>query len=470
MTKTLKTRTAAALAALLAVSAPAATHAQSQTPAQQAEQFGGLYQGDEADYVRRVGDRMAEVAGMRGRCTFNLLNSDVVNAFTDPNCNIFVTRGLVAAANSEAELAYVLGHEVGHVTARHSQGRQQTSILTQLGALIVGGLTRNSQIAQILGQGAQLYTLNYSREQEYQSDDLGIRYMVQAGYDPYASVDMLNQLIASDHLEGRVRERQTRETPEWARTHPLTQNRVTRAVDRARATRHTDNQLPEQEAPYFAAVDGMLVGDDPEQGFIEGRAFMHPQLRVAFEAPAGFSLTNSPQAVGVTGQNGEKAMFSGGRFSGSLEDRAVTALRGAVGQTPVQLGQARRTTINGLEAVILPARAQTQSGAADMQVVVYRFGPDTAYHFITLAQAGRSNVFTPLINSVRRLSDSEAAALRPRVIDVVTVGRNDTVQSLAGRMAYRDYQLERFRTLNGLNANAALTPGQRVKLVVYGSR
>lgn len=465
---TIKRKAAAgALSALLLVAAPAAS-AQQQTPQQVAEQFGGIYDGPQAGYVRQIGERMAEAQGMRGRCTFTLINSDVVNAFAEPNCNIYVTRGLLAAANSEAELAYVLGHEVGHVTARHSQGRQRTSILTQLGALIVGGVTGSSQLAQLLAQGAQLYTLNYSREQEYQSDDLGIRAMTQTGYDPYAAADMLNQLTASDRLEATVRERTARSTPEWARTHPLTENRVRRAFDRARATGLQDNQRPENEAAYLAAVDGMLVGDDPEQGFIEGRSFLHPVLRVAFEAPQGFSLTNSPQAVGVEGPNGVRAQFAGGRFSGSLENRAVEVLRGVVGQSQVQLGQAQRTTVNGLETVILPARAQSQSGVIDLTVAVYRFGPDTAYHFVTLAQAGRGPVFTPLIRSVRRLSDQEAAQLRPRVIDVVTVGRNDTVQSLAGRMAYRDFQLERFRTLNGLSPNQSVTPGQRVKIVVYG--
>jgi len=474
--------TGAALAAL-AVSAcatvgstpnaPAVAQGERQRAAQQHEQilqqFGGAWTGPQAAYVSRVGDRVATAAGLPGQCTFTVVNSDVVNAFAVPGCYIYVTRGLLALANSEAELAYVLGHEVGHVTAAHSQKRQNASILTGLGALAVGILTGSGDLAQLAGQGAQLYTLRYSREQEFESDDLGVRYMVQSGYDPYAAADMLGALSEHDRLQSVVRSRDAKSTPEWARSHPLTENRISRAAEQARGTGVGPDALPEQEGPYLSALDGMIYADDPTQGYIEGRTFAHPTLRVAFDAPAGFTLANSPRAVLVEGESGAKAQFSGGRMtSSSLEQHAEGVLRQLLGQTPAQVGAPRRTTTNGLETVVLPARAQTRSGVVDVTVVAYRFGPETAYHFVSLAPAGQAGALEPLFRSVRRLSDSEAAALRPRVIQVVTAARGDTVQSLAARMAYPDYRLERFLALNGLRAGEALQPGRRLKLVVYG--
>lgn len=452
--------------------APQVAQSERQQAAQQHEQvlaqFGGAYEGPQQAYVQRVGARMAEVAGLPGQCTFTLVNTDVVNAFAVPGCYIYVTRGLLTLADSEAELAYVLGHEIGHVTAAHSQRRQNASILSGLGAIVVGVLTGSGELAQLAGQGAQLYTLRYSREQELESDDLGVRYMVQAGYDPYAAADMLNALGAQDQLRARSRDSEAQATPEWARTHPLTENRVVRVSEQARASGRGPDELPEQESAYLQAVDGMIYGDDPAQGFVEGRTFSHPTLRVRFEAPQGFALTNSTQAVIVEGPSGVRALFSGGATGGAdLEQYAVGVLRGVAGQTPVQVAQPRRTTVNGLETLILPARAQTQNGAVDLTVVAYRFGPQTAYHFVSLAPAGGTGVFQPLFDSVRRLSDQEAAALRPRRIDVATVRAGDTIQSLAQRMAVPDYKVEHFSVINGLRSGDTLRPGEGVKLVVY---
>lgn len=472
---------AAAASALLVLGVAAEAVAQTRAPvirpsdrqraAQQHPQvlqaFGGAYQGPQAAYVARVGERVAAAAGLPGQCTFTLINSDVVNAFAVPGCYIYVTRGLLSIANSEDELAFVLGHEVGHVAANHSAQRQSRSVLSGLGALAVGVLTGSGELAQLAAQGAQLYTLRFSRTQEFQSDDLGVRYMVRAGYDPRAGADMLQQLIRDDELRARTRGREGagETTPEWARTHPLTGNRVGRVVEQARAAGPA--AAAEQEAPYYAAVSGLLYGDDPEQGFVDGRRFAHPVLRIAFEAPEGYALTNSPSAVMVDGPGG-KAQFSGGRMQGSLEDHAAGVLRQLLGRTPAEVGRIRRTSTNGLDTVVLPARAQSQGRTVDVTVVAYRFGPETAYHFVALAPAGRTGAFDPLFGSVRRLNDAEAARLRPRVVEVESVRPGETARSLASRMAFEDYPLERFLALNGLAGDGPLQAGRRVKVVRYG--
>jgi predicted Zn-dependent protease len=182
-------------------------------------------------------------------------------------------------------------------------------------------------------------------------------------------------------------------------------------------------------------------------------------------------MQNGATAVSIVGQQGQ-AQFSTGQFNGDLGAYIAQAFRSVVGQqAQVSPTQPRGTTINGIQAAYSSARVATQQGQVDLTIFAYQWDQNTAYHFAMITPAGSGiGPFSAMVQSLSRISAAEAAAIRPRVIDVVTVGRGDTVQSLAGRMAYRDFQVERFRVLNGLAANAALVPGQRVKLVVYGTR
>ncbi|MDZ4775535.1 MAG: M48 family metalloprotease [Alphaproteobacteria bacterium] len=431
-------------------------------------QFGGEVTGPTSVYVKGVGEKVATAAGLPGRCTFTVIGSDVVNAFAVPGCYIYITRGLLAIMNSEDELASVLGHEVGHVVADHSARRQNASTLSGLGALAVGILTGSGDLAQLAGQAAQVWTLGYSRDQEFESDDLGVRYLLRSGYNPFAAADMLDALGVNDALTAKTSNREAgSEIPAWARSHPLSADRVTRATAQAQAGGGVRGQPPEKAAPYLVAIRGMIYGDDPEQGFVNGRTFSHPALRIAFEAPTGFTLTNTPASVNISGANA-KAQFSGGALPAEgLEAYARAVLSKLVGQSPVQVGQAQRTTINGLETVLLPARAQAQSGqVVDVSVSAYRVG-NRVYHFIALAPQGQIGALDSMVRSMRTLSDAQVAALRARVIDVVNVGSRDTVQTLAQRMAFDDFRVERFLALNGLNANTPL-PAQ-VKIVRYAS-
>ena len=430
------------------------------------QQFGGAVEGPLATYVATVGERVATAAGVPGQCTFSVVNTDVVNAFAVPGCYIYITRGLLAIMNSEDELASVLGHEVGHVVADHSARRQNTATMAGLGAILAGVLTGSGQIAQAAGQVGQLYALNYSRDQEFESDDLGVRYLNATGYNPYAAADMLRALGVNDELSARTSNREASAIPAWARTHPLSADRVTRATANANASGASRDNPPENTRAYLQAVNGMIYGDDPEQGFVSGRRFSHPSMRITFEAPQGASLTNTPQAVIVRGQN-LQAQLSGGALQGDLQSYANNVLRQVIGQAPSQIGQPQRSTVNGLETVSILGRAQTQQGQVlDVSVVAYRVG-QSAYHFVSITPQGGMNVINPMTSSFRQLSTQEAAALRPRQITLATVGARDTAQSLANRMAFDDYRLERFLALNGLEQASDLRAGQTVKLVTY---
>ncbi|MCR5880603.1 M48 family metalloprotease [Phenylobacterium sp. J367] len=217
---------AAAMVLGLAAAAPAGAQSARKSPAQQQaellEQLGGGYEGPVQAYVARVGERVAVQAGRRD-CVFTVVNTDVVNAFAaPPGCYVYVTRGLLAIINSEDELAAVLGHEVGHVAANHSGRRQTSSIFTGLGALAVGVLTGSDLAAQLAGQVGQAAVLSYSRNQEFEADSLGLRYIAGAGYAPDALADLLRALQADDALEARLagREPTKAATPVWSRTHP----------------------------------------------------------------------------------------------------------------------------------------------------------------------------------------------------------------------------------------------------------
>ncbi|MEX1147898.1 MAG: M48 family metalloprotease, partial [Sphingomonadales bacterium] len=195
-------------------------------------QFGGVYDNpDVAGYVAAVGGRLAANSEMPElEFTFTVLNSPIVNAFALPGGYIYVTRGILSLFNSEAELASVLGHEIGHVTARHTARRYNQSMFAGLLGAGIGIALQNQAASELFSYGSQLYLLGFSRDQEYESDMLGVRYMNRAGYDPYASADMLRALQAQDALEARLSQAEGRSRPpELLSTHPNTENRVERA-------------------------------------------------------------------------------------------------------------------------------------------------------------------------------------------------------------------------------------------------
>lgn len=432
-------------------------------------QFGGAYDGPQADYVRRVGQKIAVQSGLsnaQGDFTITLLNSSVNNAFAIPGGYVYVTRQLMGLMNNEAELASVMGHEVGHVAARHASSRSRTSTIGGIGSMILGVLTGSDTVAQIAGQAAQLYTLRFSRQQEYQADDLGITYLARAGYDPMASSTILASLAAQSALDARIANQPGRSVPGWASTHPDPASRVTRAAQNAAKTGVKGGVL--NAAPFLAALDGMMIDDDPKQGTIDGQTFKHRDLRLAFVVPTGFAMANAPDAVSISGSGGQ-AKFSGAPFDGNLRNYVAAVFRGLSENGGVAPGAITTTQVNGLEAASASARANSGSGVVDVTVFAYAFDGRTAYHFVTLTPAGQgSGPFESLFRSMRRLSAQEAAAIKPRRILVVTATKADTVQSLSARMAYSSFRTERFLTLNALSPGATLRPGQKLKIIVTG--
>ena len=461
-------------------SIPSASAPISQSEAQQGAEahpqllaeFGGAMTGPQAAYVEQIGKNVAVQSGLgnaRDSFTVSLVNSSVNNAFAIPGGYVYTTRQLVTLMNNEAELAGVLGHEVGHVAARHSQRRQQAaqrnSILGVLGAIASNVLLGNSGLGNTLSnafqQGSQLLTLKFSRSQELEADELGIRYLSQAGYDPTAMSTVLRSLALQNSLDAQLQGRNA-SIPAWASTHPDPASRVSTAAQKA-------SGLPgnvTNRDTFLSRIDGLLYGDDPKQGVIEGQNFIHPELRFRFAAPNGFYMVNSTRAVGINGQSGQ-AQLTTASYSGNL-DSYIRSAFAALGGNNQQLAPAsiQQTTVNGLKAAYGTARVNNGSSQVDVTVFAYEFAPNQAFHFQAVTSAGNANVFNAMYQSMRRISTTEAAQVIPREIDVVTVQRGDTVATLARRMAYDNAQEQRFRVLNGLGTSDAVQAGQKVKLVV----
>ncbi len=435
-------------------------------------EFGGEMSGPQASYVEDIGQGIAVQSGLANSPTafdVTLLNSSVNNAFAVPGGYVYVTRQLVTLMNNEAELAGVLGHEVGHVAARHSARRQATAQRNQLGGLgvailssvLLGDNPLAGQIGQAAMQGSQLLTLSYSRSQEIEADNLGVSYLQRAGYDPRAMASLLQSLAAQNSLDAQLQGRDNATIPAWASTHPDPASRVQNALAQAGAGTGITNR-----ETFLRRIDGLIYGDDPEQGMIEGRDFIHPELRLRFTAPQGFYMVNGTQAVSINGDAG-RAQLTTGPYNNNL-DAYIRSVFQAIGGDQQQLAPSsiQRTTVNGIPAAYGTARVNNGQQQVDVTVFAYEFSNNQAFHFQAITPAGQAGTFNSMYSSMRRISTAEAAQVVPRRIDIITAARSDTVQTLARRMAYSDAQEARFRVLNGLFGDAQVVPGRQYKLVV----
>lgn len=430
------------------------------------EAYGGVYQDAKIGaYVAGVTNRIAKGYGPQGAGTYRVtvLNSPVVNAFALPGGYVYVTRGLLALANDEAELAGVIGHEVGHVLARHSAQRQSAALGTSLLGAVLGAVVGSNALNQVVGLGGQGLLASYSRDQEYEADELGVRALAGAGYDPYAEADFLANLGAEDDLTSRLNNQASRGNQvNWLASHPATPARVQAATAHAQASGAQAGKGERNRATYLKTINGLVYGDSPDQGMVRGRDFIHPGARFAFRAPVGYQIINSAQAVLVQGPDKTQIKFDAGAKSAGSDIADYMAYEWAKG---VQLTNGERLTINGMKAV----SAWTRINGYNARLVVIEYNPTTVYRFLigTAPQigAGRNGELDGMVTSFRKLSAAEAAAIKPLRLLVVSVKSGETAASLGRRMAFSDNQAARFRVLNGLRANEEPKPGMLVKLV-----
>jgi len=430
------------------------------------KQFGGVYDDPRiGGYVASIGGRLAshsERADLKFR--FTVLNSPVVNAFALPGGYVYISRGLLALANSEAELASVLGHEIGHVTARHSAQRYNKAVILGLGSALLGAATGNRSVGQMAEMGSAIYLKGHSRDQEHQADELGIRYLARTGYSTLDSVAFLKSLQAESSLARAIAGKQGKDpAASIFSTHPRTAERVQRT---AAETAKANPNAPNLRSRLLDKIDGMIYGDDPAQGLIRGRIFFHPDLGFTFSVPPGFRLINSPRAVLAQDRKGAKIIFDSdskpwrGNLSGYLIRNWGKKLR---------LNKVEPIQINGMTAATGAARVKGKEGPLDLRMVAVRFDRKTIARFLFVSPVARTaaldEAFRRTTFRFRRLAEDERGEIKPLRIRVITVGARDTVESLAGQMPFDDFQVARFRVLNGLASGQRLKTGQRAKTV-----
>ena len=434
--------------------------------------LGGVYRSDDlAGYVAEVGGRLALTSEMpKIAWRFTVLNDQEVNAFALPGGYIYVTRGLLALAENEAEMAGVLAHEIGHVTARHTAQRYSTAMATNIGLTglsILGSVFGvPSGLGQIVSSGAQMALQQYSQGQELEADMLGVRYMSRAGYDPNAMTSFFKKLKAHSELEAHQQGKDG-VTHNIMSTHPRTEDRIQQAMNLASAKTVT-HPLVRRDV-FLHHIDGIVFGDDPAQGVRRGREFLHPELKVGFTVPPRFVLFNSPKQVVALGPEKSRIIFDMVNPKEAPKIRDLARYLDGVWGRSLNVGAVERLDINGMQAATGTARVSGADGEREVRLVVARAGLEHIYRlaFITTPSEARAlNVeLRRTTYSLRRLSDAEARAIRPLRLKLYTVRSGDTVALLAQRFPFERFQREWFRVLNDLSLGEALVPGTQVKLV-----
>lgn len=426
--------------------------------------YGGVYNDERVgQYVAHVTSRIAKGSDrpdIAYRVT--VLNSPLVNAFALPGGYVYVTRGLLALVDDEAELAGVLGHEIGHVIARHGAQRQTAALGASMLGAVLGAVVGSQAVNQAIGLGGQGLLAGYSRDQEYEADALGVRYLAKAGYDPYAQGDFLDKMEGERKLQAQVMRQKYETSGDWLASHPATPERVAAARANAANTEIVSGAGERDRSELLHAIDGMIYGDSPEQGIVRGRTFTHPVERIRFEAPPHFTILNGAEAVLVQGSDKTVVKFDSGAKSPNVDIGTYLA---GVWAADVKLTPVESFRINGMAA----ASALTKVGEYNTRLVAIEAEPSKVYRFLmgTRPDAGTRHdaALRELYMSFRRISQAEAAAAKPLRIRIVTVKQGDTVTSLGERMAYPDFRVERFQALNGLEQSERLQVGRQLKLV-----
>ena len=386
-----------------------------------------------------------------------ILNSPAINAFALPNGHLYVTRGLIALANDKAELASVLAHEMGHVIARHAAIREDQARQAALISHVVSDVLSDPQMGALALAKSKLTLAAFSRAQEFEADGIGVGISARAGFDPFGAARFLSDMQRNADLKP-AGSAETR-APDFLTTHPATPERVKNALANARQFSGPGAGERDRDE-YLGALNGLVYGEDPSEGFVRGRRFLHPKLGFTFVAPPGFSLDNTSQAVlGLKG--GEEAMRLD-VVSVPAEQSLPDYLKSGWMEN-VDPASLEEFSINGFPAATATATGDQWS----FRLFALRFGSDV-YRFIYAAKNKTAQIdrsFRESVATFRRMSLKESAQVHPLHLKVVKVGGKDTVESLARRMATADHALDRFRVLNGLGPRDTLKPGAKVKIV-----
>jgi predicted Zn-dependent protease len=426
--------------------------------------FGGEYHYPTAE--RYLNEVLAKLAAADATASepykVTILNSPVVNAFALPPGNLYVTRGLLALANDGAEVAAVMAHEIAHITARHAllraEKEKQAAVISQA-ANVIQSRQRGEQIESTEKRSIA----SFSRFQELEADQIGIKSIAKAGYDPYGAARFLTTLERASAMRASlIGQGASASKPDIMATHPSTPERIAQATNVARQIGAPGVGTPDRSA-YLAAIDNIAFGDDPNDGSIRGRTFIHPRLGFVFVAPEGFVLENSAQAVlGVRSGGLEALRLDSVRLPATTPLETYVASGWIDGLLPSSV---ETLDINGMSAITASARA----GEWNFRVAVIRFDSNEVYRLIFAAHALTDEAekrFRDSIKSFHRASPEETSGVRPLRISIPTAKSGDTAEEFSLKMNVLDRPLEQFLLLNGFQQAGPLQPGERYKVVV----
>jgi predicted Zn-dependent protease len=438
--------------------ATAAGAATGTLPREIEQTVGAVYRSPELEsLVNRVGQRLVTRGSVAGHYRFFILDQPVANAHALPSGYVFVTRGLLALLDDEAELAAAIGHEIGHITERHAAQREQQRRSVMDAAVDAAMKSGSITVGRSVARDGLLQLRRYSREQELEADRVGVGTITRAGYRGDAMVTLIEKLQRQMRLEEQMMGLPESRDPSALSTHPGADDRLAglRTLPGAREAGESGR------ATFLAAIDGMSVDDPPEEGFVRGASFLHPSLRIAFTAPRDFRLYNDHDGVLGIGADRSLLYFSckSGTVSGPLDDW----MRNRLQPTPTDI---QETQIGGAEAAIGARPRGSDTGLGQVRYVIIR-RPDGICYFNLMSDGPdrdrRINVLVEATRSFRDLSQAEASALRPYRLRIVPRGASAAV--LAARMPYPDFKLERLLVLNGVDDPAGLALREQVKIV-----
>lgn len=430
---------------------------------QEIRQQMGLYNDPDLQaYVRAVGEKLA-AASHRPHLpwTFAVVDEPAVNAFAVPGGFIYVTRGILPFLRDESELAAVLGHEVGHVDARHSAEAYSRQLGAGLGLAIAGVLAPRTQPLQgLAGAGLEVLFLRYGREAELESDRLGVGYAASQGWDPRGVPGLLSTLAKLDAANGS-----SRGIPNWALTHPP-------AADRVQQVQSVVAQAPAATATNASALerrlDGLVFGDSREKGIVRGNEFLHPILRFAVTFPEGWQVFNSDTQVSARQDETSNRimLLEPVQGTGPVQQVAVNQMT----QAGWRQTSGERGSINGLEAYVGTYEGAINNTRVTLQAAHVRAGNQT-YVVAGLAPAGEfasaRDSFAASIRSFRTLSQSEADRIQPNRVDFRVARAGDTWESLA-RETGGVVSASTLAIMNGREVSAPPRVGERLRIVVGG--
>jgi predicted Zn-dependent protease len=445
---------------------PAKTIAQSPAAEREHERILSTYGGSYDDpaleaLIGKTVDRLVAASDRPDQAyKVTILNSGAVNAFALPTGQLYVTRGLIALASDTSELSSVLSHEMAHVLAKHASIREDQARQDAIVTRVFTDMGSDPNTTELALAKTKLKMASFSRSQEFEADEIGVGISARAHFDPYGAARFLTSMERNADLKAGKSPVDPR-AQDFLSSHPATPERVQNAQATARQYSSPEGGERERES-YLAAIDNIVYGEDPSEGFVRGRRFLHPKLGFTFSAPETFTLDNTAQAVVGVREGGTQAMrFDVVRVPA---EQTLGDYLNSGWMENVDKASTEDLTINGFPA----ASATAHGDQWQFKIYALRFGSDV-YRFIFASKQKTTESdrnARETVNSFRRLTLEEIQAARPLRIKIITAQPGDTVESLAHRMAGVDRPAERFRILNGLDARAQVKARDRVKIVV----